>query len=118
MTDSLPPESKEPAKDDNQEGRGIKKIRAPKDWIIEEVESNQEDSKAEKAGIVEYWKRLDPEEKQKMCKYLTYFILPLWLIWTISGLIEYLLAGKSLLLATSSSMDVLLLIVFRYYFSK
>ena|SRR5438067_4560574 len=120
MMGDLLPEDQGSKESNNQEAKELKKIPAPRDWNIQEVENtlDEEDATVEKAGVIEHWYQQDTDEKQRMRLYLTYSTIPLWITWTLSGLIEYLLTGNSFLLATSSPMGLLLLTVFRYYFSR
>lgn len=102
-----------------------------KDFDIQEVKpsSQSPNIRVEEGGIVDLGKQLDPlerlerwdkmseqREKRKMCKRIAYLILVLTTAWIILGLVDYLRTGHTFLLASSSMMNVPVLIIMGYYF--
>jgi hypothetical protein len=94
----------------------IEYINEPSGFGIEEVENDENDDDAEKGGLVESWELQRFIEHRTMRSLLTYCTIALWVIWTLSGLVHFLLTGNVFLITTSPPLALFLRIIFRYYF--
>ena len=117
-------EDDDPAKKANtQENSHQATVSSPKEFDLKEVEEllGDQSVEIEDCGIVDLGKPLDPLEKierSRMRTHITYLMFSLLAIWIVVGLIHFLLAGSSFLLATSSPMGIPILIIIRYYFKS
>src|SRR5438045_7688013 len=76
-------------------------ITIPQDFEIEEVEVKIKEEEIENGGTIEIWQQKEVVERARIRPLLAYWVISLWSIWTLSGLVHFLLTGNTFLIVTS-----------------
>ena len=78
------------------------------DYDIEEVPNSSPDKAVIKAGEVETWKRLAPDDKARF--YTASLVIAVWVVWMIVGLITYVCSKDKFLIESSPTSLIVLLL--------